>query len=735
VCGAETGVRESSGPDAAASAAERMFRVDALLSAGERLENRRKRQRETMPGLFPGSAGRSGEKAVEARTGDAPERPRRDFSGEFVFRSDIGPLSEADKKIPIVAGDAYSPDEETHPAAFFAASTDTGDSGAGSLAKAAAGPGETDYEPSFLKDSTFDFHRNEAEEALFRVNKKNEEFQELLDEEFERLSNRRRPVPGAPLSDASGADATEAAGRADSFDILASQENGKSVIEDRIQEYLRRADERIAADSAKNIEGVAASSPSPSVAVAVAVAVAVPTATVAAAEAAGKGAPVSEELAPPPTVSEPQGVQVETASADGQQQPVPVADRAAGIEEPLAELEAAIAAESETSIPKDIAKAPVFEPIPVNVEKDERRERILDELFGKIEDREEVPAPETVAAEEQPEASAAEGQPEAPAMEGQPEADVAEEPPETAEAEEQLETAATTVTEVQLGAAAEGMSSEEASAEEGTPQDDMEGTAGRQSQDTEGVAGEQPQDVEGAATGVPQDTEGAAIEQAQGDTVSAEGQTPDITATSAGEQTQYTASLAEDQVQDTASVTEEQALGTASEDEEAAGQVFPEAKGTASKELQPAAKSYGLQDDPVLQSVPFVAETGEVSKGISPESKPSEGESKPKDDKGLPEGEGESALSAFSKKEDESVSAAEEPKVPEEPQKTVKKPAKKAKSSIASGILSALVTLAIILVVLVIVGLLLLKFAPDSVGAYYLMDLIELVKTKLGIGG
>jgi hypothetical protein len=91
---------------------------------------------------------------------------------------------------------------------------------------------------SMFRDDAFHLHASEQEHAELAASKKNAEFQELLDEEFEKIKerqaeideernriNEKMMVPPEPTPR-----------------VLVTGENARSAADERIQEYLRRAD-------------------------------------------------------------------------------------------------------------------------------------------------------------------------------------------------------------------------------------------------------------------------------------------------------------------------------------------------------------------------------------------------------------------------------------------------------------------------------------------------------------
>ncbi|MDR1953947.1 MAG: hypothetical protein LBQ21_05665 [Clostridiales Family XIII bacterium] len=93
-------------------------------------------------------------------------------------------------------------------------------------------------ESDIFKDDTFHLRANPDDEAKFMFSKKNEEFQELLDEEFEKIRSRqtvideernqiKEDVMKAPVATPK---------------VLVTGENARKTAEERIAEFLRRAD-------------------------------------------------------------------------------------------------------------------------------------------------------------------------------------------------------------------------------------------------------------------------------------------------------------------------------------------------------------------------------------------------------------------------------------------------------------------------------------------------------------
>jgi hypothetical protein len=456
-------------------------------------------------------------------------------------------------------------------------------------------------EPAFLKDSTFDLKRSEADEALFRVNKKNEEFQELLDEEFERLNKKQQS--SAPLFPAGSSEPqalTAQAEEPNAYEILAGSGDGLSVIEARIQDYLRRADEKIAFGAAQS-----QSQPQP--------------------QPVTK-APEMPTFIPDVAVQESTPAEV-TAAAEAEVPVIPdeILEEAAATETPTAaaaptdgyesieQLEEVIAAEGETVIPDDISEVPTFTAIPENPEREERRNQILNDLFGEMEEPEEEELAETTEPEPEPEVEPEQepDEPDEPEVPAEPEE--IQEPPEKAPILFDVD-----------------------------PPKQVEKV-------NEPIVFVDPSEYKAEDFG-----------------------------------------LAE---------TEE--------------------------EPEPEEPSFTKGLEAPLPPAEEVDLEAAVSEGL-----------------GLGEDDSASALAAFAAKSGAEVgkkpASAEEieeglPKKKEGVKK--QKPKRNIKAEILSGFVSALLTVAVILVVAVIACLLLVKFAPDSVGAFYVRDFVEMVKSWLGIGG
>jgi hypothetical protein len=88
------------------------------------------------------------------------------------------------------------------------------------------------------RDPLFTLRVGEDEKAMFDVSKKNEEFQELLDQEFERLRKRESAVEEAR----SRIDEDLLSAPEPAPEILVTGENAKSLVGDRIEDYLKKAD-------------------------------------------------------------------------------------------------------------------------------------------------------------------------------------------------------------------------------------------------------------------------------------------------------------------------------------------------------------------------------------------------------------------------------------------------------------------------------------------------------------
>ncbi|GHU66875.1 hypothetical protein AGMMS49983_17260 [Clostridia bacterium] len=198
----------------------------------------------------------------------AEEHPRRNFRSEFVFGDrpkpqPPTPITEPAQAAPVFASEPSqtgvppAPEQESapHPAPAFAPAAPGVQATHEPVPAPVPAPFQADVitkqakperpEPETSKgvsfgdlDGFFALKVDEAEQALFDINKKNEEFQELLDEEFERL-RRGGAVTSEAKSLVNDEILTEAA---PTPEILVTGDNARELVEDRIEDYLKRAD-------------------------------------------------------------------------------------------------------------------------------------------------------------------------------------------------------------------------------------------------------------------------------------------------------------------------------------------------------------------------------------------------------------------------------------------------------------------------------------------------------------
>ena len=219
-------------------AINRILYDDDGLNASERLQERRKkRQAERasshtgLPSFFTRDRGETQEERsgaddsqkstsqaeYEAESSDATEdspkeKPLRKFTNDFIWGSRTKPEPEPEP-IPepeaITAPTSIEPEQQ----AF--------------VVPPASAP--EPQEPT--TDQYFALSQTDEEQAKFEVDKKNEQFQELLDKEFERLKSREKP---------------EILSQFETPEEIAPtipQDDSKSYIQDRIDSFLKKSDD------------------------------------------------------------------------------------------------------------------------------------------------------------------------------------------------------------------------------------------------------------------------------------------------------------------------------------------------------------------------------------------------------------------------------------------------------------------------------------------------------------
>jgi hypothetical protein len=137
-------------------------------------------------------------------------------------------------------------------------------------ANAAAARRREEESGSIFHDDTFHLRTNENENAEFVAAKKNEEFQELLDEEFEKIKERQAEID----EERNHINEKLMSPPEPTPRVLVTSENAKSAADERIQAYLRKADmemqntlkERAVAPPAPAPEPAYTPSPDPSAA-------------------------------------------------------------------------------------------------------------------------------------------------------------------------------------------------------------------------------------------------------------------------------------------------------------------------------------------------------------------------------------------------------------------------------------------------------------------------------------
>jgi hypothetical protein len=105
-------------------------------------------------------------------------------------------------------------------------------------AGAAAARQREEKSESIFHDDTFHLRTSAQEDARFAELKKNEEFQELLDQEFEKIKDRQAEID----AERSRIDEKIMSPPEPTPSVLVTGENARIAAEERIQEYLRRAD-------------------------------------------------------------------------------------------------------------------------------------------------------------------------------------------------------------------------------------------------------------------------------------------------------------------------------------------------------------------------------------------------------------------------------------------------------------------------------------------------------------
>lgn len=166
------------------------------MSANERLEQRRRRRAEQKNSPSPRT-----EPPVASETTSSPTSPRRDFSNEFKF---------GDKKEEITQSKPVEAPVEPKPST---------------------------KEP---RTSLFDLKKDPEEEATFTISKKNEEFQELLDQEFENLRKKQEALAESKSQLEQAVIPVEEPVTAPEAPV--AEQSSTSYIDARIEEYLKNAD-------------------------------------------------------------------------------------------------------------------------------------------------------------------------------------------------------------------------------------------------------------------------------------------------------------------------------------------------------------------------------------------------------------------------------------------------------------------------------------------------------------
>lgn len=166
------------------------------------------------------------EPEAEAVFPEPEEKPKRRFSNEFVFgpRPTYEPEPEQSEisKSPVPGQQTFSIPEVPEPAPEPPAPEPP--------APEPPAPEPQAVPRAYESDTYFTLTQSDEEQAKFEVDKKNEEFQELLDKEFERLKNREttevrsqfeppEDIPAPPPSD-----------------------DTRSYIQDRIDSFLQKSD-------------------------------------------------------------------------------------------------------------------------------------------------------------------------------------------------------------------------------------------------------------------------------------------------------------------------------------------------------------------------------------------------------------------------------------------------------------------------------------------------------------
>ena len=191
-------------------------------SAKDRLEERRKKRHEDKPVSQAGLPSFFSHDRKESRKDyredpvEPEQKPLRKFSTEFVFtenpKQETLPKTRIPEASPAIEPEARAPAQQA-----FTVPSASGPAGYDSIAVASS----TEAVPD---ESFFALNPTYEELAKFEVDKKNEEFQELLDHEFDRLKKR---------DNGDGEEKTQ-------FDPTAA--DSKSYIQERIDSYLKKSD-------------------------------------------------------------------------------------------------------------------------------------------------------------------------------------------------------------------------------------------------------------------------------------------------------------------------------------------------------------------------------------------------------------------------------------------------------------------------------------------------------------
>jgi len=211
------------------------------VSARDRLEERRKKRQAEKAGSHTGfptffSQDRKGQAPAPAEPAapvyeprQAPaappveERPRRSFSSEFVFTEKPAPAPYQAER-PAEPGPVQQTFAVPHTPEAYAARASFPEPQPASVYAAP--------EPAAPADAYFALTPSDDEQAKFDIDKKNEEFQELLDKEFERLKRREPEATDIKSQFEKGPEAVAPPAEADI----------RSYIEERVDAYLRQSD-------------------------------------------------------------------------------------------------------------------------------------------------------------------------------------------------------------------------------------------------------------------------------------------------------------------------------------------------------------------------------------------------------------------------------------------------------------------------------------------------------------